>query len=289
MVKLEESLEEVMPEQGQILVTSKDETTWLSLKDALNIVNMEKTAFYYYRDKPDGVRSRKARNNRDKQYNAADIKRLKARREELAVIYAAEEYETDLRWLVPGELPAILKLDFEVYAEYLVGDPNLYASWITKNTNVALCAFSKTDPGKCLAYISALPLPEQTILQILKGERCELDITADEILTYDQPGEYTLLVNSVVASEEKYLSKVLKGVLDFWIGNAPERKIKRLYAESTSERGRSLLRKFYFSELAVITSDNTLAPIEDAYYLDLQKPVQSKLIRHFQNEIKAKS
>ena len=271
----------------KILITGKDENTWLTLNEALNLTDMKKAAFYYYRDKPDGVRTRNAGNKKDKQYNAADTKRLKAKRDNLEIIYGGE-FETELKWLVPADLPAILKLDYEVYSEYLVGEPNLYASWITKNTHIALCAFDKFDPNRCLAYVSALPLPEKVILQVLKGEKCELDITADDILTYDEPGEYTLLVNSVVAIEERYLNRVLSGVLDYWIDNAPGRRIKRLYAEATSDRGRSLLRKFYFSELSTITDSNELEIVDDAYYLDLQRPAQSKIIRGFQEKIKAK-
>jgi len=273
--------------KGQILITGKDESTWLSLSQALDITSMKKAAFYYYRDKPDGVRTRNANNKKDKQYNAADTKRLKARKEDLEIVYGGE-FETELKWLVPADLPAILRLDYEVYSEYLVGEPNLYAAWITKNTHVALCAFDKLDPNKCLAYVSALPLPEKVILQVLKGEKCELDITADNILTYDEPGEYTLLVNSVVASEERYLNRVLHGVLDYWENNAPERKIKRLYAEATSDRGRSLLRRFYFSEVSTITNSGELEIVNDAYYLDLQRPAQSKIIREFQERVKAK-
>jgi hypothetical protein len=291
MINLVKTLEEpaTMSNQpkGQALITGKDERTWLSLNEALDILGMKKATFYYYRDKPDGVRTRNANNNKDKQYNAADVKRLKAKKNDLEIVYA-EESETELKWLVPADLPAILRLDFEVFSEYLVGELNLYSAWITKNKHVALCVFDKLDPNKCLAYISALPLPEQLILKVLKGEMCELDIKADDILTYDEPGEYTLLVNSVVASEEKYLNRALNGVLDYWESNAPERKIKRLYAEATSERGRSLLRRFYFSEVSTITDKGELEIIDDAYYLDLQRPAQSKIIRDFQQRIKAK-
>ena len=278
-----------MADEMQILITKRDEATWVPLKEALGIVNMEKTALYYYVDEPGGVRSRKGSNNRDKQYNVADLKMLKARREGMEIIYQkAEETETALKWLVPADLPALLRLDYDMYAEYLIGDNKLYTSWITKNTHIALCTFDKQNPERCLAYISALPLREQTILEILRGTKDELDIRADDILTYEEAGSYTLLINSVVAREERYLNRVLGGVFDFWVENAPERKIKRLYAQATSEEGKTLLRRFYFSELAIIKDDNTLEPVRNAYYLDLQYPVQSKLFKQFQEAVKEK-
>ena len=54
-----------------------------------------------------------------------------------------------------------------------------------------------------LAYIAALPLDQQVILQIMRGEREEISITQDEIQTYQRPGAYTLLANSAVVHPER--------------------------------------------------------------------------------------
>jgi hypothetical protein len=131
-----------------------------------------------------------------------------------------------------------------------------------------------------------LPLPEKVILQVLRGDREEIDITSDEIQTYDEPGAYTLLINSVVASQEKYLLRVLSGVMEYWKEQLPHRWIRRLYAQSTSDKGRQLLQRFNFSEMVVDKGD-TIEVIDDAFYLDLQRPVRSPLFRDYQQAIEA--
>jgi hypothetical protein len=290
MIKLRETIQafEGTMSNNHILITPKDEDTWLTWKQVHDLTDMERTAFYYYVDKQNGVRSRKGKNKRDREYNSADTKRLEARRKNLTIVYSNEDSDADLKWLIPNDLPAILDLDKKVYDEYLVGNLNLYASWITKNPRIALCAFDKLDAKNCLAYISAIPLPEKLILRIMSGEMNELDIRDDQILTYDDPGEYTLLVNSVVSSEPKYLKRVLDGVFDFWSENAPERKIKRMYAQAATPGGRMLIQKFYFSALVTI-SDDTLMPLDGAYFLDMDQPSASREIRRFQEKVASKN
>jgi hypothetical protein len=197
----------------------------------------------------------------------------------------AEEPETEMRWLAPSDLPALLQLDYDIYEKQLIGDDTLYTSWITKNTRTTLCIFD-TYAELCLAYISMLPLQEQTILHVLQGERDELDLRADDILTLEQAGWYTLLISSVAAREERYFNRVLNGIFGFWLSHAPERKIKRMYAQAASEEGRALLKGFYFSELAITKNDGTLEPVKNAYYLDLQYPAQSRFFKRYQAVIR---
>src|SRR5205807_1143699 len=73
---------------------------------------------------------------------------------------------------------------------------------LKKNPHLTFTAFDASDRSKVLAYISLIPLSEEVIFQILRGEREETSITPDEIETYDREGEYTLLAEGVVAHPE---------------------------------------------------------------------------------------
>src|ERR1700694_2414156 len=81
-----------------------------------------------------------------------------------------------------------------------------------------------------LAYISLVPLPEQTILSILKGERPELSISADEVQTYERIGGYTLLAESVVVDPDypEQLNHILREVLNYWCEQYPDRYIEKI-------------------------------------------------------------
>src|SRR6266699_5594139 len=138
--------------------------------------------------------------------------------------------------------------------------------------------------------MSLVPLPEQIILSILKGERPELSIHADEVETYERKGGYTLLAESVVIDPDhlEQLNNILRAVLNYWCQQYPERYIEKIYADAATDHGDMLARKLYFSPLYYIS--------DTAYVLDLRKPGISKVVRNFQeclkqkeNQIQAKS
>jgi hypothetical protein len=183
-------------------------------------------------------------------------------------------------WQKISDLPAILKLDLKVYQENIVGDIGLYISWERKNPNITLLSFESNNRENVLAYISLVPLPEQVILSILKGERPELSISADEVETYERKGKYTLLAESVVIDPDhpEQLNNVLREVLNYWCKQYPDRYIEKIYADAATEHGEMLARKLYFSPLYCIS--------DRAYVLDLRKPGISKVIRNFQECLK---
>src|SRR2546421_10467852 len=115
---------------------------------------------------------------------------------------------------------------------------------------ILLCPKSSCTILGCtpfLAYISLVPLPEQIILSILKGERPELSISADEVETYERKGGYTLLAESVVVDPDhpEQLNTVLREVLAFWCKQYPDRYIEKIYADAATEHGDLLARKVH--------------------------------------------
>ncbi|MBV9688181.1 MAG: hypothetical protein JO202_00550 [Ktedonobacteraceae bacterium] len=268
-----------------ITLQPKDESTWLPLKDILEIVNMEKTAFYYHVDKKDGVRSRKGRNNRDKQYNAADAKRLKAKREGLEITYeTASETDVVIDWFYASDLPAGLKLVQHLYgANVDLAELVVYQGWWKHNSRITMTAFSH-DRTECFASIQVLPLYEQVIMDILSGRRTENSIQPNEIRTYQESGPYDLLVTSVAVLPDRphLLYELLYTYLQFWIGEMyPQRYIRRVYAQAVSERGDILAQHFF------------MAPRYDlaynAYMLDMARPGASKMVKWFQQKLKEKA
>jgi hypothetical protein len=194
-----------------------------------------------------------------------------------------------LDWVKPEDVPSGLALDQIVYNEMFLADLETYMAWRRKNPKISIGAFDAKDRRTRYAYIGFIPLPENIILDILMGKKNEKEITPEEILTYDQPGEYTLLANSVAIHPDypELFNRLIHAVMQFWIDQYPEKQIKRIYAQTVSEQGQTLAKKLYLAPLYIM-ENNMLKRIEDAYVIDMQEKAVSKVIRQFQQELEAK-
>lgn len=194
-----------------------------------------------------------------------------------------------LDWVRPEDVPSGLALDQIVYHEMFLASLEVYMAWRRKNPKISMGAFDAKDRRVRYGYIGLIPLPEPVILDVLMGKKDEKEITPDEILTYDEPGEYTLLANSVVIHPDypELANVILRAIMKFWIDQYPERRIKRIYAQTVSEQGRALAKKLYLGPLYVM-KDQGLTRVEDAYVLDMEEEAVSKVIRQFQERLKAK-
>src|SRR6266487_2266597 len=110
------------------------------------------------------------------------------------------------------------------------------------------------------------------------------------LLSYDQPGEYTLLANSAVVHPDypELMSKVITAIAEYWLEQYPERRIKRIYAQAVSEEGRTMAQKLYLGPLYILQNQE-MVRIEDAYVLDLNDIAASRIIRQFQEKLRAKA
>jgi len=192
------------------------------------------------------------------------------------------EEKTQVDWMKPSDLSGILKLDYRVYQENMVGDIGLYISWYKKNPQITLLSFDSNNRENVFAYVSLVPLPESVILSILKGDRKELSISPDEVETYERVGGYTLLAESAVTHPDhpEQLNNVLREVLNFWCEKYPDRYIEKIYAQAASDQGDILARKLFFSPLDSIS--------DEAYVLNLKKPGVSRLVKRFQECLRVK-
>ena len=194
-------------------------------------------------------------------------------------------------WIKIDDVIAGLKLDQIVYNEhldeYLLTNAAHYQERKKKNPYTSIGIFDAHDRGTMYAYISLLPLKEKTIMDILLGKREETDIHSDDILTYDESGEYTLLVSSAVhhPNHPELINKLIRAFMNFWIEQYPERRIKRIYAQTVSDSGKLMANKLRMSTMYLI-KDGHMERVENAYMLDLDEPAASKLIKRFQESLK---
>jgi hypothetical protein len=187
-------------------------------------------------------------------------------------------------WLSPRDIPAILRLDQIVYDEFYLAEMEVYRKWSEKNPHLAMAAFDPNSNRQVMyAYIAALPLDEAVIHSVLRGERQETDLLAEEMQTYDRPGGYILLANSAVSLPEypDLLNRVLLRLMDEWVDRFPERYIKRIYSQTVSESGDRMVQHFFMAPRYDLASN--------AYVLDLARPSASKIIQRFQKRLAEKA
>ncbi len=261
-------------------------TKYVTWSEGAYILGVGRSTFFYYVE-GGKISIEPGRGPRDGRYSLEDIQRVA---EERATGRRRKTSNRRIRptpvftdWLSPDDIPAILRLDKIVYDEMFLAEMERYRQWSMKNGQLAMAAFdAKSNRQTMLAYIACLPLDESVILQIVCKEREEISITPDEIQSYERPGSYTLLANSaVVHPEHPYLLRpVLQGMIEAWVKRFPEQYVSRVYAQSVSERG-DLLISTFFMQPRYDLADN-------AYMADLARPARAKMLRAFQDALKAK-
>jgi hypothetical protein len=249
---------------------------YISSNEGEKLLGVSRQRFFYYVnqgriEKIPGATPRKSL------YNKTDILKLKGE------ISDGEEVQTDLivDWIHPADLPKTLALDLIVYEEDIIGDFKLYLSWLKRNPHLTLGAFDESR-NTVYAYLNLLPLDESTILSILRGEREETSIKAEEIKTYDDEGEYTLLAESIVAHPDhpEAIGSIMNEVSEFWCNQWPTRRVKRIYAQTVSDNGLFLVQRLYFAPL--------LDYPDNAYILDMGRKNFSKIVQKYQECIEKK-
>lgn len=262
-------------------------TRYVPWNEGAEILGVSRSSFFYLVESGQ-ISVEPGRGPRSGRYSLEDIQRIAERRakgqQRRPSRRRVRPTPVIIDWLSPDDIPAILRLDKIVYDEMFLAEMERYRQWSVKNGQLAIAAFdARSDRQTMLAYIACLPLDESVILQIMRGEREEISITADEIQDYKRQGPYTLLANSaVVHPDHPYLlRRVLENTLDAWVDRYPERYVTRVYAQSVSERGDLLISSFF------LQPRYDLAP--NAYMLDLARPGRSRIIRRFQEALKAKA
>jgi hypothetical protein len=183
------------------------------------------------------------------------------------------------------DLAAGVKLAQALYDDSVnLAEMAVYQSWRKNNEHLTLAAFSP-DRQEAYASIQVVPLPEQLILDVLSGRRTENSIQPDEIRSYNEPGEYTLLGTSAIVLKDRpeLLLKLLRHYMQYWIDMFPDRYITRIYAQAVSDSGDRLASSLFMAPRYDLRGEYP------AYMLDLARPGRSKLIGWFQERLKTRA
>jgi hypothetical protein len=224
-----------------------------------------------------------------KMYEIASVIKTKRRlqREETERKVAATKHY--IRWTTRNDVGASMVLDEIIYEEEHLADKEHYQERKSKNPYTSVAVFDAEKKHTMYAYISLLPLPEETIMDILLGKRDETDLTSKDILTYDDPGEYTLLVSSIAQhpNYKNLLTGLIRFYMDFWVDAYPEKRIKRIYAQTVSDNGREIATKLLMGPMYAMI-DGRLQRVKDAYVIDMDEPSASRIVKEFQQKLKEK-
>lgn len=256
------------------------EKKYVPLDEAVKLLGTNQGRFFYYVD-AGPIAKEPGSGKRNARYSVEDILKV---RERIGQKQARDQKSNVVvDWIGVDDVLTSLQLDYRVYGpEVLFADLSHYADRVRRNSHVALAVFDTPKRGRILAYISLLPLPEVTIIDILQGKRHETDISNQEIETYDREGEYTLLAESVVVDPDhpEMLNTLLKHLAEYWCTQYPARFVSKIYAQAESNQGDILIQKLFLAPLENLASN--------AYMLNMKRPGASRFIRSFQACIQRK-
>ena len=253
---------------------------YVSSTEGEKILGVDTGRFFYYVQSKQ-IAKEPGSGKRNARYSVSDILKVKEKLSRKQRTRKIAHGFVD--WIGVDDVLTSLKLDYRVYgSEVFLADLPYYAERVVRNPHVALAVYDSPKRERILAYISLLPLPESTILEILREERHETKIRAEEVETYERKGGYTLLAESVVTDPEhpEQLNTLLKHLTEYWCEQYPDRYISKIYAQAESKHGDILIQKLFFAPR------EDLAP--NAYVLNLSRPGASRFVQHFQQCIEEK-
>ncbi len=253
---------------------------YVALDEAIKLLGIDKGRFFYYVDATP-IKKEPGNNKRSTLYNVEDIMKAKTKLEKRQ--NKTKKTETIVDWIGEKDVLTSLQLDYQVYGpSVFLANLAHYVERVKRNPHVALAVFNSPKREKIHAYISLLPLPEKTIIDVLSEKRHETDIQNNEVETYERKGEYTLLAESVVVDPDhkEALNTLLNHLTEYWCKQYPDRSISKIYAQAENEDGDILTQKLFFAPL------ENLAP--NAFVLNMKRPGASRFIRNFQNCIKTR-
>ncbi len=213
---------------------------------------------------------------------SASKKGTARKRRSLRGLPSQEKSEGEIDWMSERDLPYLLAYDYEMYGVDATVDISKMHSWWQKNPRMTRVIFDKRDRRNIWGTLSILPLRQETILKILKGEMEEHDITAGDILAYEPGGRYDGYIPAVSVKPEHrvHLRSLLEDLLNYWCHHYPEIQLVKLYAVAWSEGGWDLVKHLFFSPRHDLG--------KDAFELDLGERNPSRLIKKYQECIKRK-
>ncbi len=212
-------------------------------------------------------------------YSAKEVARLgsKFKRE----IEPQEIGATD--WVNSSDMGNIYDLEYPVYGDE-TGNPSIIRKWYEHNPFICRVLYNQSDRRDLWGAISMLPLKEDCVFKLLRGEIQDIDLDPQaDILTFDKPGVYNFYIGSVIVHPQRkqHFPLLINSLFDFWCEKAPEQTIGKIYGRVVSEDGELMARKLFFSPIWHIS--------DVAYMLDMSKPNPSRLVQSFQYCVRSRS
>ncbi|GHO88319.1 hypothetical protein [Dictyobacter formicarum] len=277
---------------------------YISSKEGAALLGVTKQSFFYYVESR-GIRRREINDGGKDQYeysydDLVNIKdevqaKITSRKKSTSTKAAGATREVGKQkepsgktaWAAAEDLPYIYALDCDTYGlEYSV-PPTKTIHWWQKNQTAIRVLYNEENRKDIWGCLTLLPMEEEIIFNLLRGDLSEQQITADHILTYEPGKEYNCYVTSCVIRPDKSSSfnSLLNSVLEHWI-NHPEIKINKLYGfaagatEDMSDEndGMRLIKKLFFSPRYDID--------KNAWELNLNYYNPSPIIQKFQKRLK---
>lgn len=252
---------------------------------AIELLGEKPEKFYYHSGRGEIRTETPAQPGKGKKNNRYLVSDILALRRKLIAQRQKKRPEPVIDWMYSRDLAAGVKLAQALYDDSVdLAEMAVYQSWRKNNEHLTLAAFSP-DRSEAYASIQVVPLPEQVILDVLSGRRSENSILPDEIRSYNEPGEYTLLGTSAIVLKDRpeLLLKLLRRYMEYWVDMYPDRYISRIYAQAVSDSGDKLTSSLFMAPRY------DLAGPYPSYMLDLARPGRSKLIGWFQSKLRTKA
>ncbi len=218
-----------------------------------------------------------------KEYQSVIKNRLRrAKRQQKRIVAETKASKAATDWIQVSDLPYVLALDYEVYGADAAVEPSITRTWWAKNPHACRIMFNAHDRKEVWGAFTIMPMQEETILRILRGELSEREITAADVLNYEVGHTYVGYVASTIIRPEhrNEFRMLLQGITDFWCEHYPTFQMTKLYAYAFSDEGMQLIKHLFFSPRYDLD--------ERAYELDLTKPSPSRMVRSYQECVRRK-
>lgn len=251
---------------------------YISASEAIEVSGLPSATFYRYANEGKIKKHYSTPASRHAMYSYREAARLRStiKRNPTPV----EVSESD--WIKSEDVGNMYNLEYKEYGDE-TGDPSIVRKWYERNPYICRILFNKADRRDLWGAINMLPLQEETIYKLLKGEMRDIEIDPQkDILTFAEPGTYDFYVASVIIAPEKkqHFPTLIHGLFDYWVQQAPERTIGKIYGRAVSEGGEFMAKKLFFSPRWDIS--------DSAFMLDMSRPNPSRLVQGFQFAIKQK-
>lgn len=186
-------------------------------------------------------------------------------------------------WVQLDDLQHLLKLDYQLYGEYLAVPATITQHWWKKNPTACRILFNEHDRTDIWGAISIIPMREETAIALVSERMEEKDITEDDVLTYEDGSKHVAYVPSAAIhpKHKASLSKLLNSVIDFWCEQYPRVQLVKLYAYASSDEGMELMKYLFFSPRYDLG--------ENVFELDPYRRNPSPFVKRFQRGIADKA